>query len=416
MIVLKKFRGIRHLLLAIAVLCVTTHSAVTAADGSIAVRAAKIYTMDGSPIENGIIIIRDGKIKQIGPADQIGVPDDLQVIDAKVVTPGLIDARSVVGLAGILNQEEDQDQMESSTAIQPQLRAIDAYNPHDPLIDWIRGFGVTTIHTGHAPGQLVSGQTMIVKTTGNTVADSVINPSWGVVATLGPTAHASGGKSPGTRGKAMAMLRQKMIDALAYREKQKSKEADSIAGRDLEMETMVGILDGNIRLMVEADRAIDIRNALRLAEEFSLSIVLCSAAEAYTLVDEIKQAQTPVIVHPTMARSTGERENLTFENAAILADAGVPLALQSGFEAYVPKTRVVLFEAAVAASHGLGFERALSAVTIDAAELLGIATRVGSITVDKDGDLALFDGDPFEYTTHCVATIIDGNRVSQGEE
>jgi imidazolonepropionase-like amidohydrolase len=382
--------------------------------GDIAVRGKTIYTMDGPPIQDGIVVIRDGKIQQIGSADSIGVPEGVSVVEANVVTPGLVDARSVVGLAGILNQDGDQDQLESSDSIQPQLRAIDAYNAHDPLIEWIRGFGVTTVHTGHGPGKLISGQTMVVKTSGNTVSESVLNPAWGVVATLGPGGQEGGSKSPGTRGKAIAMLRQKFIDAIAYKDKRAGDDGDATA-RNLELESLVAVLDGEMKLVVEADRAIDIRNAIRFAEEFELKIVLCSAAEAYTLIDLIKETEFPVIVHPSMSRSSGERENLTFRNAAMLSDAGIHVALQSGFEAYVPKCRVVLFEAGVAASHGLGFERALASITIDAAELLGIDSRVGSIEVGKDGDLALFDGDPFEYTTHCTTTIIDGEVVSKGE-
>ena len=380
----------------------------------IVVRGKTVYTMAGAPIKNGIIVVRDGKIQAIGTSDIIGAPEGLEVVEAEVVTPGLVDARSVVGLAGILNQDDDQDQLEPSTAIQPQLRAIDAYNAHDPLIEWIRGFGVTTIHTGHGPGKLISGQTMVVKTFGNTVGEAVINPALGVVVTLGPDGQESGGKSPGTRGKAIAMLRQKFFDAQAYQKKREGEDGEKQA-RDLEMESLTDVLAGKLKLIVEADRAIDIRNALRLAEEFSLPLVLCSAAEAYTLIEEIKQAGVPVIVHPTMYRSSGERENLTFQNAALLANAGIPIALQSGFEAYVPKSRVVLFEAGVAAAHDLGFQRALSAVTIDAAKLLDVADRVGSLEVGKDGDLALFDGDPLEYTTHCTGTIVNGKLVSQGE-
>ena len=111
----------------------------------------------------------------------------------------------------------------------------------------------------------------------------------------------------------------------------------------------------------------------------------------------------PVIIHPTMTRAFGEHENLSFETAAKLVAAGMPVALQSGYEAYVPKTRVVLFEAAVAAANGLSFEQALKTITIDAAKILGIADRVGSLEVGKDGDVALYDGDPFEYTPTASA-------------
>jgi imidazolonepropionase-like amidohydrolase len=114
-----------------------------------------------------------------------------------------------------------------------------------------------------------------------------------------------------------------------------------------------------------------------------------------------------------MARATDDRENLSFETAAKLLAADIPVALQSGHESYVPKTRIVLFEAARAAAEGLSFEQALSTITIGAAKILGIGNRVGSLEVGKDGDVALYDGDPFEYTSHCVGVVIDGRIVSQ---
>ena len=131
------------------------------------------------------------------------------------------------------------------------------------------------------------------------------------------------------------------------------------------------------------------------------------------MADAIRLDGVPVIIHPTMARAYGERENLSFETAAKLVKAGIPVALQSGYESYVPKTRVVLFEAGVAAANGLSFSQALATVTRDAAKILGIDQRVGSLAVGKDGDVAIYDGDPFEYTSHCTGVVIEGEVVSR---
>ncbi len=141
--------------------------------------------------------------------------------------------------------------------------------------------------------------------------------------------------------------------------------------------------------------------------------MLDGAAEAYLVVDEIRAARVPVILHPTMVRTGGETENASLETARLLRDAGIPVALQSGFEGYVPKTRVVLFEAAVAAANGLGAEGALRAVTLDAARAIGMERRVGSLEPGKDADLALFDGDPFEYASHVCGVVIEGVVVSE---
>jgi len=339
-----------------------------------------------------------------------------------VVTPGLIDARSVVGLAGYFNHKHDQDQLERSSPMQPELRAVDSYNTREALIEWVRGYGVTTLHTGHAPGELISGQTMIVKTTGNTVEDAVMVPTAGISLTLGPGSLRGGGQSPGTRGKQMSMLRTRLLEAKSYleslepREKKPAKageEEKNTPPVNLGLAALASVLRKEVPLLITAHRAQDIATALRLKKEFDLRIILDGGAEAYLLTEELKKAGVPVIIHPSMARFNGALQNASFETAARLKKAGLKVAMQSGYESYVPKTRVVLFEAAVAAANGLGFEGALELITTSAAEILGISDRVGSLAVGKDGDLALFDGDPFEYTTHCVGTIIEGRLVSE---
>jgi imidazolonepropionase-like amidohydrolase len=392
-----------------ALLLASLHAA--APGGTLAVRGGRLYTMAGAPIENGVVLVRDGKIAAVGAAAQVEVPSGIRTLEAAVVTPGLVDAHSVVGLAGYLNQPQDQDQLDETAAVQPELRAVDAYNATERLIEWIRGFGVTTVHTGHAPGALISGQTMIAKTRGDTVDEAVIVPEAMVAATLAASAIKGEDKTPGTRSKLVATLRQELVKAQEYERKLKESAEDKKPDRDLHLEALLPVLHGEVPLLVTADRHQEIVSALRVAKEFGLRVVLDSAAEAHVVMDDIRAAGVPVIVHPTMCRASGERENLSWETAAKLRAAGVPIALQSGYEGYVPKTRVVLFEAAIAAANGLGFDGALAAITIDAARILGVDSRVGSLEPGKDGDLALYDGDPFEYTTHCVGVVIEGNVV-----
>ena len=381
--------------------------------GDVAVFAATLYTAAGAPIDNAVVVIQNGKITAVGPAATTAVPEGVARLRAAVVTPGLVDARGTFGLSGIYNVNDDQDQLERSAPIQPELRAIDAYNARDPLVAYVRGFGVTTGHVGHGPGELVSGSTMIVKTRGDTVEQASLVDDFAVAATLDPIAQKSGGASPGTRAKMVAMLRQELIKAREMVAKRDAASSDpsgdaALPDRNLRLEKLAFVLAGDRPLIVTANRAQDIRSALRLSEEFGFPLILDMAAESYVLTDDIKSAAVPVLLHPTMYRAVGNAENLSLTTAATLADAGVLFAIQSGYEPYVPKTRVVLFEAGVAAAHGLGFDRALASVTIDAARILGIESRVGSVEVGKDGDLALYDGDPFEYTTHCTNTIIDG--------
>jgi hypothetical protein len=190
------------------------------ASAQIAVRGKTVHTMAGPAIQDGMIVVQDGKITAIGRADQIAVPEGFKVLEAEIVTPGLVDAHTTVGFSGIYNIRHDQDQLESSAPIQPELRAVDAHNAADDLIEWVRSFGVTTIHAGHAPGELISGQTLIAKTIGNSVSAAALVESKAVAATLTTAAIKEGSKSPGTRGKSMAMLRAELIRAREHREKQ----------------------------------------------------------------------------------------------------------------------------------------------------------------------------------------------------
>ena len=371
----------------------------------IAIVGETVWTMNGEPIKNGAVLINNGKIEAVGSNATIKIPANYRVITAKVVTPGLIDAHTVVGLNGYLNQPHDQMALDGSGPMQPELRAIDAYNPDEKLVEWLRGFGITTIHTGHQPSALISGQTMIAKTIGKTADEAAIVPTAMVAVTLGDDGLAQG-KSPGTRAKAAAMLRAELIKAI-----ENSKKAD--LPTDLRSLIMVRIIKREIPLLVTAHKAQDIETALRIAKEFNIKLVLDGASEAKMIINDVKASGFPVIVHATMARPGGDAESLSLEDAAKLKAAGIPIALQSGFEGYVPKTRVVLFEASMAAGNGLSQQDALAAITIDAAKILGIDNRVGSIAVGKDADIALFDGDPLEFTTHCVGTIINGKVVSE---
>ena len=187
----------------------------TASASDLAVRAGHLMTGTGETIEDGVVVIEDGRITAVGPARSVRIPRGMEVVEAPWATPGLVDGRSVVGLAGALNQPHDQDQVERSAAIQPELRATDAYNPREALVQWLREHGVTTVHTGHGPGEVISGQTLVAKTVGDTVEEAVFVDFATVAATLGDSAIVDGSarKSPGTRAKAVSMLRAKLVAA-----------------------------------------------------------------------------------------------------------------------------------------------------------------------------------------------------------
>ncbi|MBL8863097.1 MAG: amidohydrolase family protein [Planctomycetes bacterium] len=383
----------------------------------LAIRAGLLHTAESAPIRDAVVVVRAGQIAAFGPAASTPIPTGMRTLSAAVVTPGIVDAHCVIGLAGHLNQPHDQDQHDPSGPIQPELRAIDAYNARERLVEWVRGFGVTTLHTGHGPNALITGQTLIAKTRGGTVDEAVIVPRAMIAATLGKDARGDGpGKGPGTAGKQVALLREALIGAQEYAVKVANAGGDAAKrpDRDLRKEALVDVLQQKVPLLVTAQRHQDIESALRLQREFGFRLVLDGAAEAYVVLDSIRAAVVPVLAHPPMARFWGELENASRSTPTKLRDAGILFAFQSGYESYVPKTRVVLYEAAIAAAHGLGPDAALRAITIDAARILGVEARLGSVAVGKDGDFALYDGDPFEYTSHCLATVIEGSVVFEG--
>jgi imidazolonepropionase-like amidohydrolase len=420
------------------------------ARAQLAVRGDTVYTMAGAPIPDGVVLVENGRIRAVGPASRVSVPRGWQTVRGRIVTPGLIDARGTVGLSGLLNQRQDQDHLDATGPVQPELRALDAYNPLDSLVAWLRRFGVTTIHTGHSEGALAAGTMAVFKTAGTTADEAVVVPEAMIAMTVGE-GISSVYPSPGTRAKSIAMLRSELLKARDYdrRRRTGAAPADPAARdttgmpqprtedrlnespsrpaappqgtgatetptRDLKLEALAALLRGERTALVSAHRAHDIQAALRLQREFGFRMVLDGGAEAYLVLDDLKAAGVPVFVHPTMIRAGGAAQNASMDTAARLHAAGIPFAFTSGYEAYVPKTRVVLFEAGVAVGQGgLPRRAALEALTVGAARLLGLDGRLGTLAEGRDADLVVWDGDPLEYTTHACTVVIGGAVVSQ---
>jgi imidazolonepropionase-like amidohydrolase len=210
-----------------------------------------------------------------------------------------------------------------------------------------------------------------------------------------------------------ALIRSALAQAQAYARKARdTKDSDKKPTRNLKLEALGLALERKVPIVFSAHRADDIGTALRIAREYNLRPIVDLGTEAYLMADQLAAAKVPVVVHPTMQRvSAMETFNSYLGNAAVLADHKVHVTIGTGYESYVPKTRVLRHEAAIAMINGLGFDRALQAITLDAARLLGIEDRFGSIEPGKAADLVVFDGDPFENATHISHTIIGGRVV-----
>lgn len=383
-----------------------------------AIRAGRIHPGNGPAILDGVILIEGDRIAAVGPAKDIVLPPNIPTLTVAEVTPGLIDAYSVCGLSGAWNIPADQDQDELSDPNQADLRVIDAFHPQEPLLEFLRANGVTLIHAMPGRANPIAGQTGLFRTWGRTVEASLVRFPAGMLINLGEVPkEAYKGKRPATRMGTALLLREAMIAAKNYQHKLQSSEGKKPEFHS-KSEAWQPILAGKLPLVVSAHRADDLLTGLRIAQEFGVQPILCLATESYLIAERLSAARVPVILHPPMQRAAGSMETLhSFLSAAkVLADHGVLTAISTAFEGYVPKTRMLRAEMAMAMTQGLGTERALRAVTIDAAKLLGVDDRFGSIEKGKIADLVLYDGDPFENTTHVEYTLIGGRVVFDRSE
>jgi imidazolonepropionase-like amidohydrolase len=391
-------------LLAVAALAI----APSASASSLIVEVEELRTGTGRVLTGATVVVRDGRIAAVATGGEIGLPEDALQLSARVATPGFIDIHTSAGLSGLRNVPAVLDQDERTDPDQSALRAIDAFDPRDPLLRFLLEHGVTTVQTGPGPANAIAGQAGVFRTHGSRADDMAIRVPSAMIFNLGEVPKATyQERGQSTRMGTAALIRGRLEAARRH-----GGLFGTSGEPDLGLAALKPVVRGRLRAVFTARRADDIQTALRLADEFGLDAAIASATEAYLVRDDLREAGVPVWVGPIMERvASPETENASYENAALLARAGIPIAIRSGYESYVPKNRVLLFEAAIAAVNGLGEDAALRAITLAPAEMLGIAADYGSIEVGKVADLVLFDGDPFEYTSHVTAVVVDGRVV-----
>jgi len=384
----------------------------------VAVYAGRIHTVGKGTINDGAILLENGKIAWVGERDKFKLPPETPVLTAAVVTPGLIDAHSVCGISGAANVPADQDQDEMSDPNQADLRVLDSFNPTEPLLQFLRDNGVTVVHAVPGRSNIIAGQTGIFRTHGRTIEESTLRFPAGLLVNLGEGVKSGYPSKVTTRMGTAGLLRNALSQAQGYQKKREAKDEDKRPARNLKHESLALALDRKVPVLFTAHRADDIGTALRLAKEFKLDAQVHLATEGYLIADQLADARVPVIVHPAMQRPGTRLENYHTHlgNAGHLADRKIPLALGTSFEGYVPKTRVLRHEAGIAMVNGLGFDRTLRSITLDSARILGIEDRYGSIETGKVADLVLYDGDPFEHATHVTHTLMDGRVVFDRSE
>ncbi len=407
---------------------------ISFASQDIAIKAGSIITISDSPIENGIILIKNGKIEAVG--ENVVLPADVRIIDAndKFVMPGLIDAQSRLFVM--------DSELNESRTIAPELNIIDAIDPFIKEYREVLAQGVTAVCV--APGSLglIGGRSAVLKLNGSKnvdrmvlKADSTVKAAVGVStgntsSSLARLEHYSSIREAFIATKVYMQRKEKADREMAEYKRKKAEYEKKESGKETEKkekpkrpakfrtspgsDVLVRVLRKEIPLQVEAHRVTDIINVLRLADEFGFTLILDKCTEGYLIADEIARRKVPVIVGPVstsfvdMPRLEYRKHNMS--NAAILSKKGVKTALGvSGRDG--ASSKFITLAAAMAAANGMDKDAALRAITLTPAEMLGVAGRIGSLQVGKDADLVILNGPPLDIRSRVEMVMIEGRVV-----
>ncbi|MDP2530634.1 MAG: amidohydrolase family protein [Candidatus Palauibacterales bacterium] len=377
-----------------------------AAAQTIAITGGTVYPVSGPRLEGATVLIRDGKIVAVGT--NVRVPERARRIDAagKVVTPGLMDASTTLGLVEVGAVGATRDfALQSEDPVTAAFDVVDGINPASTLIPINRLGGVTTALT--APrGGLISGQGAVIDLAGATVEAMLVEPRAAMMASYGAGAASAVG---GARGEASLRLREALDDARFWKKHQGAFDrgaSRSLVESRLDLEALQPVLAGTMPLVVSVDRASDISAVLRIANDYGLRLVITGGAEAWRVAGELARAHVPVVLDPlTDAPTDFSHLGARFDNAALLQKAGVPVII-STFDAH--NVRNLAFDAGNAVRFGLPWDAALRAVTLEPARAFGIDDRYGSLEPGKVADVVVWSGDPFELSSAPETVIIRG--------
>jgi imidazolonepropionase-like amidohydrolase len=376
----------------------------------IAFTGARVIPIAGPEIDNGTVVVQNGKIVAVGPAASARIPAGArrQDVRGKVIMPGLIDSHSHIGSG---------DGADGSSPLQPDVRILDALDPRHSSIQKAQAGGLTTVNIMPGSGHLLSGQTLYVKLRDARVVDDLlIKLPDGRIA--GGIKMANGTNSrraapfPGSRAKSAALVRDLFVKAQEYREKIRKANGDAskLPPRDLRLEALVDVLDGKRTVQHHTHQYNDILTVLRLADEFKFKVVLQHVTDGWKVPEEIAKAHVAASV--IMIDSPGgkmETKDLRLENPYILDKAGVLVGFHT--DDSVTDSRFFIRSAALAVRAGMPREKALYGLTMANARILDLQDRVGTLEPGKDADLVILSGDPLSTYTHVLETWVEGNKV-----
>ena len=376
-----------------------------------------VHPMDAPLLSLGFVRLEGGKVAEVGPMDRCPAPgpDDLDAAGGHIL-PGFVDAHCHLGMFGNAVGFEADDGNEATDPCTPHLRALDAVNPQDRCFEEARQGGVTTVLTGPGSANPIAGQFVALKTNGRWVDKAVVKAPAAMKFALGEnpkSVYNDRKETPITRMATAAIIRENLAKAQEYQDKNAKADEDpdtDAPDLDVRLEALMPVVMHTLPAHFHAHRADDIATAVRIAREFGLNYVIVHGTEGHLVADLLAKEGVGVITGPCLGdRSKPELANMTLENPALLAKAGVKIAICTDH----PETPIQYLPlcAAMAVKAGLDEETALAAITSTAAELGGIDHRVGSLTPGKDADVVVTSGHPLDWKSQVEAVFINGNRV-----
>ncbi len=372
----------------------------------VALVGARIHTAAGPPIENGTIVFQDGVITALG-AD-VSPPGGAEVVDLSgmVIMPGMLDNHSHIGV-------DSRDLNEFPVRFGPQHRIRDVLSPDDAFWKGAVKGGVTTVVTGPGSGEVSSGQAIVIKTWGESIEERVVRERGGLKIAMG---RKRPGQSPTTSMAVTALLRAKFIEAGEYRATRDAWEEGGREGppppRDLAMEAVVRVLNGEDRIRAHVHQAHDILAIIRLSREFGFGLAIHHSTEAYKVADEIAEAGIDVVGMPLFTRIALSDEVMA--TGTVMNEMGVRFAFHT--DDPVVGSKWQRGNAGLGIRYGMTEQQALEAVTINPAAIAGVEGRVGSLEVGKDADIVVLNGTWYEMSSLVMRVYVEGRLAYDREE
>jgi imidazolonepropionase-like amidohydrolase len=401
---------------------------VAAQDKPVALRGGKLLTITHGVIENGVIVLQGGKITAVGAAGSVNIPGSAQVVDVTGMTvyPGLIDSETNLGLTEISAENSTNDLIETSDEIMPHMRTAEAFHAESALIPVARMNGITNAVVAPSSGDTLPGQDSFIQLAGGSATEMLMIRDLAMPLNFtGDERRNKGGfdkhKFPSTRMGLAAQLRQAFLDAQDYKSKwtdydrkksdaaRDKKPEPSAPKRDLKLEALLPYLEGKKTIVLAAEGPSDLQTAVNLAKEFKLKFVLNHISHSQSVLDYVASLKVPVMVGPIYeAPKDDERYDTVYSLPAQLYKRGVKIVFAS-YSAH--NVRNLPDEAGYATAFGLPYDEALKAITLNAAEIWGVADQLGSLDVGKTANVVVANGDPLDVKTDVKQVYIEGRAV-----